>query len=281
MRPHPSRSKRWVSLWHEGFAECVRERAPAGFQTTSEFLLSLRPRRADLLLLRRTDRAGDQGRILRGLWPRLARATLVEFKSPSRDFRSSDLIRLASYGAQYHAERMDRDSSPDDLTLVLVMPCCNQSLSAELERMRWRLRDLGDGYAQVVGAWYTTLVVFTNHVAEAEQDDLLRVFSDLDVQTIEVRHWLESWLIMKDTGHDVKDREGYDAMLEKLLRSIPLEKRLAGIPPEQRLAGIPPEQTLLALPDDVLRGLPDEYIRSLPGPVQSAIHERLARPRGR
>jgi hypothetical protein len=301
-----------VSFWHQGFADCVTERAPPGFETFSEFPLSLAPRRADILLLRRKE--GDdednknKGRILRALWPRLASATLLEFKSPTRGFRRSDLIRLISYGFQYHAQRIDELCSVRDVTLVLVTPCPCPALDQELACMNWSMRPLGDGYAELAGACYNTYVAFTNQVAEAEQDDLLRVFSHLAVQTTEVLAWLEGWMIMKDTGEDVKQHPEYGEMLSKLLSSLPpetvlkhykAEDRLVGLKAEDvlkhykaedvlkhykaedRLVGLTSEETFLALPDEVLRGLPDEYIRSLPRSVQTAIRRRLSRPRRR
>lgn len=276
MGSHPSSPPHRASLWHAGFAECVRERAPAGFELLSEFQLSLYPRRADLLVLRRSEQrhGHDQGRIMRALWPRLAQATIIEFKSPSRGFRHSDLIRLYSYGSQYHADGMDIQSWAQDLSLVLATPRRTRALESDLDRMGWHLQELDDGYARIVGPWYTTFVVFTNHVAEAEHDDFLRIFSDRAVQTQEALHWLERWIIMKD--HDVTEYEDHDELLDKLLSSLPPQRRLAGIPPQERLAGIPPEQTVLALPDEVLRGLSDDYIRSLPEHVQSAIRKRLA-----
>jgi hypothetical protein len=84
----------------------------------------------------------------------------------------------------------------------------------------------------------------------------------------------------------LKDLEGYDDMLQKLLAGLAPEQRLAGLAPEQRLAGLTPEQrlagltpeqTLLTLPDTVLRTLPAEYIATLTPAVRDAIHRRLGR----
>ncbi|APR85229.1 Hypothetical protein A7982_10578 [Minicystis rosea] len=85
---------------------------------------------------------------------------------------------------------------------------------------------------------------------------------------------------------NVKDLEGYEEVLQKLLDGTPVKQRLAGIPPEERLAGIPPEQVLahmdrdhqaLALPLEVLRLLPEEYFRSLSAEVQAELRRRLGR----
>jgi hypothetical protein len=105
------------------------------------------------------------------------------------------------------------------------------------------------------------------------------------VQTREARHWLESWIAEKKTMPNARQREGYDEMLEKLLRSLPAEEvmrhyppeeRLAGLAPEERLAGLAPAERILALPDEGLRALSADYVGTLPRHVQQAIHKRLA-----
>jgi hypothetical protein len=300
--------KQQVTLWHEAFQELVTERAPPGFDVLGEFLLSRRPRRADLLLLRRkhVERRDGDGRILRALWPRLAEAAIVEFKSPTRGFRPSELIRLMSYGAQYHAAYFPEVGGPAALSLVLVVPAVTQPLDAELALMGWRLAPLGSGYAAIHGAWYTTFVVSTDEVADAEHDDFLRIFGQRQVETQETRHWLEHWILERHTMQDPKQREGYDEMLHKLLSSLTPEQRLRGLKPEERLSGLKPEERLsglkpeerlsglkpeerlsglepeeqiLALSDQVLRGLPEDYVRSLPKRVRDQIRKRLSTPK--
>jgi hypothetical protein len=281
------RPTRQGSLWHESFYECITDRAPPGFEVRSEIPLSLRPRRADLLLLRRRDvpRRDDQARILRGLWARLPRATLVELKSPTRGLRRAELLRLLGYGLQYHEGTWRELAHRSELALVLVVAARNQALADDLAAVDCHLRPLGNGYAEMIGFLYTTYVVFTDEVAEAEQDDFLRIFSHHAVQTPEAFHWLEHWIVEKQAMPNVTEREGYDEMLEKLVRSHPPEKilrlyapeqRLAGLAPEQRLAGLSREQQILALPDELLRGLSEDYIRSLPQDVQQVIRKRLA-----
>ena len=174
----------------------------------------------------------------------------------------------SSYGLQYHELAWREIPHRSDLALVLVVPSFNQALADELACLDCHLRPLGNGYA----------------VSEAEQDDFLRIFSHHAVQTREAHHWLQDWITRKETMPDVKQREGHDEIIEKLIRSMPPEKvlrnikpedRLAGLPPEQRLAGLPREQQILALSDEVLRGLPDDYIGSLPRDVQQVIRRRL------
>jgi len=306
----PRQRKRQVTLWHESFADCVVLRKPSGFEARPEVQLSRRPRRVDLLLLRRQgegEHHDHDGRILRGLWPYLARVTILELKSPVRGFRRSDLIRLSSYGAQYHADHAEELESPAALTLVLVVPRLEHALEAEIAHLGWRLEPLGNGYAQLRGAWYTTFVVVTNEVADSEHDDFLRIFSDHELETAEAYHWLEHWLVDREPTDHTTPRKGYEEMIDKLLHKLPPERvmrvykrrdelarllnaeerlaglapeeRLAGLAPEERLAGLAPEEQILALSDEVLRGFTDEYIRSLPHPVQTKIRKRLGTSR--
>jgi hypothetical protein len=285
-------------LWHLGFARLVRQKAPTGFHVRPEVPLSDEPQRADLLLIRREDIAPCDGeaQVLRALWPHLAKDTVLEFKSPVRGFRQTDLMRLLSYGAQYHVLEHERLFSPSDLTLVLVVPSSNAALEEEIARMGLRLTLLGGGYGRIDGGVYTVFLAITDEVSEQERDDFLRIFSHHDCQTYEAMWWWQEWRAEDPTMRDVKEMEGYEDMVRKFTSELTLEQRLAGLapeqvlgafPPEQRLAGLapeqvlgvfPPEQRLLAMPDDALRALSDDYLRSLPADVQEAIRKRIRRP---
>ncbi|KYG04538.1 hypothetical protein BE21_46255 [Sorangium cellulosum] len=280
------------NLWHLGFANLVRARAPANISVHLDVPLTIEPQRADMLLLRKegAPHEGGGARVLRGLWPLLGTDTLLEYKSPARSaFRRGDLLRLWGYGVQHHVAQIDRLSSYRELTLVLVIASITRTLVRELDEMDWTLVRLGGGYGRIDGAVYTTYLVVTDEVAEAEQDDFLRIFSHRPVLGSEARQWLRQWVRPAKEGmmQDVEEMEGYDEMLQKLLDSLPIERRLAGLTPEERLAGLAPEERLaglspahqlLALSDEALRGFPDEYLRSLPAEVQDAIRRRIGRP---
>jgi hypothetical protein len=281
-------TQRQFTLWHECFYACITDRAPPGFDLRTELLLSLRPRRADLLLLRRSGepRRDDEAHLLRGLWPRLGDATLVELKSPTRGFRRTEFLRLCGYGLQYHEHNLDDLPEASALTLVLIVPSLTRAFTDELATLRCTLQPLGAGYAEVVGFPYTIYVACTDEVAEAEQDDFLRIYSHHKVQTEEARRWLDAWIQNKRSAMPtVTEREDYDEMLGKLLSSLSPEQVLRHLEPqavmehykpEERLAGLAPEDVLLAMPVEVLRGLSDEYVRTLPDHVQQAIRARLA-----
>jgi hypothetical protein len=280
------------TLWHQVFAALLGERGPAAVQIQAEPTLSTYPRRPDFLLLRQPGAApGREARILRGLWPRLTRAALVELKSPARDFRRRELVRLLGYGVQYHEQHLDELAGPHELSLVLVMLRSTPSLRAEIAHMGWSLEPLEPGYARIAGVMYTTFVVFTDEVTVAEDDDFVRIFSHHPVQRRETRWWLEQWLertkTMNEPHQDPGDMEGYDELLRKLLDSLPLEERLTGLSPEQRLTGLSPEQRvaglsqeerLLTLPDEALRALSDDYLRTLSPATQAVLRTRIGRP---
>jgi hypothetical protein len=272
-----------ATAWHQIFGALLGERGPAAVQIQAEPTLSAYPRRPDFLLLRRpATEVGRDAQILRGLWPRLARASLVELKSPARDFRKRELVRLLGYGVQYHEQHLDDLAGPGDLSLVLVMLRPTPSLHAEIAHMGWSLQPLEPGYARIAGVMYTTFVVFTDEVTVAEDDDFIRIFSHHPVQRRETRWWLEQWLertkSMNEPHQDPSDLEGYDEVLRKLLESLPPEERLIGLSPEQRVAGLGPEERLLTLPDEALRALSDEYLRTLSPATQAILRARIGRP---
>src|SRR5690606_6309673 len=84
---------------HQGFAHLVRDRHPPGLMSQTEVELLLQPGRVDMVFERRPGELPrhDEARVMRGLWHRLSRITLLEFKGPTRGYRSSDLLRLENY----------------------------------------------------------------------------------------------------------------------------------------------------------------------------------------
>lgn len=275
----PEPAQRQFTLWHECFYACISDRAPPGFELRTEVLLSLRPRRADLLLLRRSgeQRRDHEALLLRGLWPRLGEATLVELKSPTRGFRRTELLRLCGYGLQYHEHNLDDLPDAGALTLVLIVPSLNKALTDELATLRCSLRPIGGGYAEVAGFPYTIYVACTDEVAETEQDDFLRIYSHHTVQTEEARRWLDTWIHNKRSAMPtVTEREDYDEMVYKILTSLSPERVLRAFEPRVLLEHYKPEDLLLAMPIEALRALSDDYLRTLPEHVQQALRARLA-----
>jgi len=288
-------------LWHLAFVNLIQRRAPPNFAVQSEVRLTIEPQRADMLLLRRigVERQDHLALVLCTLWPRLGLVTVLEYKSPvDSAFRPGDLLRLVGYGVLYHAAHLDALPKREDLTLVLVVASVTPTLLDEIERMGWTLTPLGGGYGRIDGVVYTTFVVITDEVTEAERDEYLRLFSHRPAEQGEATRWLRQW--MRETKMkqpDIEELPGFEELFQKTIKktveAMPLEERLAGLTPEQRLAGLAPEQRLaglapeqrlaglateqliLALPMDVLRVLPEEYLRSLPSDVQEQIQKRL------
>jgi hypothetical protein len=163
-------------LWHLAFVNLIQHRAPPNFEIQSEVRLTIEPQRADMLLLRRigVERQDDQARILRTLWPRLGRVTILEYKSPvDSAFRPGDLLRLLGYGVLYETAHLDEVPERDDLTLVLVVASITPTLRKEIERKGWTLTLLGGGYGRIDGVMYTAYLVITDEVTEAERDEYL------------------------------------------------------------------------------------------------------------
>ncbi|HLM76225.1 MAG TPA: hypothetical protein VK459_26140 [Polyangiaceae bacterium] len=286
-------------LWHLAFVNLIQRRAPPNFEVQSEVRLTIEPQRADILLLRRIgiERQDHKALVLRRLWPRLARVTVLEYKSPvDSAFRPGDLLRLVGYGVLYHTAHLDELSEREDLTLVLVVASVTPTLLQEIERMGWTLTPLDGGYARIDGLMYTTHVVVIDEVTEAERDEYLRLFSHKPALPGKATLWLRQW--MKETKMkqpDIEEVPGFKELfaksIAKAIQEMPLEERLEGLAPEQRLAGLAPEQVLgafekrlaglapeqvvLALPLELLRALPEEYLRSLPAEIQEQVRKRL------
>jgi hypothetical protein len=277
-----------ATAWHPLFYGLMDEGAPPGIEIRTEIVLSQQPRRADLVLLRRKDmpRRDGEARVLRGLWPLLGPATLAEFKGPKSGYRSQDLLRLLGYGIQYNELNMKDLAGPSELTLALLTPAETPSLRAAIDYMGWRLERLGNGYARIPGAWYTTFVAFIDEVCEAERDDHLRLFSCDRRQNPEGVRWLNARYGTRTIMEKLRELEGYEDILdiiksmhgpEELLRGLTPEERLAGLPPEERLAGLPPEDRLAGLgPEEILQLLRHLGKRGeLEGKLPPAVLEAL------
>lgn len=185
----------------------------------------------------------------------LSKHNIVEFKSPTRGFRSSDLIRLYGYGPQYHKLVLQDVGAASQLTLVI------------------------DGGA------YTIYLVCTDEVSEAERDDFLKIWSHHQPQQFSTKWWWERFA--KDDPNmssTISEIDGFEEMAQKFLRMLtpaqilkafPLKEILSGVPPEQCVAALSPMDKMLAIPDEVLPCLPESYIQSLPGDVQDALRARI------
>ena len=272
--------------WHPAFYQLLIERGSPGWRVHTEHELGKQARRVDLVLERTGAESHDrEARVLRGLWHRLSKATVVEFKSSHEPFLRRHLLRLFDYGVQYHEQNLDTLAGPGELTLVLVVPSLTPSLAWAIEHMDgWRLASLGNGYAQIVGAWYTTFIAFTDQVCEAENDSYLRLFSRHESQDTKALGWMIrnfTRMTTMENQHQMDDFEEAVRMLieslgpngtDRFLSMFRPEQRLAGLEPEQRLAGLEPEHLLGRLePDDLAQAL-----LTLPKEAQALIRETLA-----
>ena len=80
---------------------------------------------------------------------------------------------------------------------------------------RWR--DLGDGYARLDGGAFALYVVEIDVTADAEDDDLLRLFGHGDAHTTEARRWLAQQIGSEKAGMTMEQLEEFDEVMAKLL----------------------------------------------------------------
>jgi hypothetical protein len=267
--------------WHPLFAALISESLPPGFKLQSEVVLSLEPRRADLLLIRNDGKHVHEGKVLRHLWPLLSSSTLVEFKSVSRPAGPTAWMQLLSYGAQYHEAHFKELGPAKSLSLVLVTPRFNRALKNDVAGLGITYEDLGHGYYRVHGFNYPTFLVVLEQVRAQEQEPLLEAFTEpnIDVLSETAHQWLHSH-IFGELRTKMIDLEGYKeiahALTLKNIGTLSPKERLAGLSPEERLADLSPDEKILAFPDEALRALSSDYIASLSPETQAEIRRRLS-----
>ncbi|KYF76298.1 hypothetical protein [Sorangium sp. So ce388] len=288
------------TAWHVLLVALLSQRGSRRFEVRSEVPLSAEPLRADYLLLRKSAESSEPAGTLRRLWDLLPSEAIVEFKSIGRPYRRRNLDRLLSYLHLYFADKPERIEQRSDLCGVLLVPSRTRSLDADVAELGLQWDDLGDGYWRLRGAAFALVVAEIDPVAEAEDDDLLRLFGHGEARTREARRWLAQQLGAEEMAMEIQDLEGFDEVVRKLLATLPPEQvlaaytpeqvlaaytpeqvlaaytpeqvlaayapeqRVAGLPPEQRVAGLPPEQRVAGLqPEQVLLALPDDALRAL------------------
>ncbi|WP_437650644.1 hypothetical protein [Sorangium sp. So ce362] len=256
------------TAWHVLLVALLSERGSGRFEVRSEVPLSTEPLRADYLLLRRGAGSSGSAGTLKRLWDLLPRDTIVEFKSSGRPYRRRNFDRLYSYLHLYFADETERMEQRSDLCGVLLVPSRTRSLDADVADLGLGWSDLGGGYWQLRGGAFALFVVEIDAAAEAEDDDLLRLFGHGEARTVEARRWLSQQLGAEEIAMEMHDLEGFDEVVRKLVAALPPERvlsayapeqRMAGLPPEQRMAGLPPEQRMAGLPPEQrMAGLPPE-----------------------
>jgi hypothetical protein len=317
------------TAWHFFLCILLRTYGPRLLEVRDEVPLSNEPLRLDYLLLRRELPAGsseapeDEALTLRRLWPMLPRVSIMEYKSPAHPYRSGHLDRLWGYVHIYVSDQCaasggraaatagpgeGRDTRQSlarlraDLAAVLIVARRTPSLDADVAVMGLSWEDCGAGYWRVRGGQFALFVVEIDVAGPAEGDDLLYSLGHGKPVTDAARRFWAELVGSKEAGMSMENMEGYEELMRKFLRSVPVEERLAdltpeqrlaglppeqrlaGLPPEQRLAGLPPEQRLagldrdhqaLALPIEVVRALSEGYLRSLSPEVQAELRRRI------
>jgi hypothetical protein len=273
-------------VWHVGFGRLLRRRGPSSFEVREEVPLSEEALRMDYLLLRKlpASAADTEAQTLRRLWALLPQLSIVEYKSPGRTYRTGNLDRLLGYVHTYYAGDDTRPNKRGDLCAVLVVPSRTPSLNADVKDLGFFWEDLREGYFRVRGGPFALYVVEIDVAGPAENDDLLYSMGNGIPTTPEARWFWTELVGSQEAGMSVRDLEGYNEVMLKLLDTLPPEQVLSHYGPQQVLSHYTPEQRLadldrdhqaLALPLEVLRLLPKQYIRSLSAEVQAELERRL------
>ena len=152
---------------------------------------------------------------------------------------------------------------------LLVVPERTPALEREAQARGFGWQELGDGYSELTGGLFRVLVAEMGVVAEAEDDDMLRLFGKNPAHTQEARRFWAELVGSKEAMMNVSELEGYDEVIQRFLAELPAEQRLAGLQGNDEviqrfLAGLPAEQRLAGLQgnDEVIQrflaGLPAE-----------------------
>jgi hypothetical protein len=256
------------TLWHLLFYSLLCERKPACFEVRAEVPLSAEPLRADFLLLRRqSEAATGEASVLRGLWPRISRDALVELKSASRPLRRGELAKLLGCAALYFASERDRFQRRQDLLIALVVAATTPTLLEEADLLGVQLGEAEDGYLPMNGLCFPGCVVLLDIVADNERDELLGLFGRDRPSSLDAVRWLHAHLWRGDEAMNMKveQMEGYEDVLRKLVRGLPVEVRLDGLAAEERLAGLGPAERLAGLGPADLEALGAEIQKRLRG----------------
>lgn len=112
------------------------------------------------------------------------------------------------------------------------------------------------------------MVAVIDEVCEAERDDYLRLFSRHRTHSPEALWWLNARRLRMTSMENLRELEGYDDLVERLLSTLTPEERLIGLRPEDVLGHYKPEERLAGLPpeDVVQHGLERllSHLRALP-----------------
>jgi hypothetical protein len=227
--------------------------------------------------------AADPGETLVDLWPLLPRVTIAELKTVPGPYERANLDRLWMYCHGYYAGNHRDLGAREEMCALLLVPNRTPTLDEDARAMQLTWVDLGHGYWRVLGGKFAMFVAEIDVVAAQPEEDLLGLYAHSAVRSPRaITFWGE--LAGSEAKMEVRELEGYEEAIQKILSALPSELRLAGLPPEQvlsryapeqRLAGLTTEQAVLAMPVDLLRLLPADYLATLPEATRAEIAKRL------
>jgi hypothetical protein len=266
------------TAWHFYFCILLRRYAPKIFEIRDEVPLSEEPPRMDFLLLRKAGElaAADPGETLIDLWPLLPSVTVAELKTVPGPYEKGNLDRLWMYCHGHYAANHETIGDRSEMCALLLVPNRTPTLDKDVRAMGLVWEDLGHGYWRLAGGLFALLVVEIDTVAGEPDEDLLGLYAHSAVRTPRaIQFWGE--LAGSEAKMEMRELEGYEEAIKKILNALPDDLRLAGITPEKRLAGLTPEQAVLAMPVELLRALSADYLATLPEATRAEIAKRLGR----
>jgi hypothetical protein len=91
------------------------------------------------------------------------------------------------------ARRLRPVEAPADLAGLLIVPARTRTLEREVVERGLVWVDLGGGYAELTGGLLRLFVAEIDVIADAEGDDLLRLFGHEPEHTLEAKRFGPSW----------------------------------------------------------------------------------------
>src|SRR5262249_21930459 len=102
-----------------------------------------------------------------------------------------------------------------DLAGLLIVPARTPTLDQELVERGLSWKDLGRGYAELVGGLFRLFVAEIDVVAEAEGDDVLSCFCHKPRRTLEAMRFMAEVVGTTEAMMAIHDLEDYDDLVRR------------------------------------------------------------------
>lgn len=231
---------------------------PEGYSLHPEFPLSQQPQRIDIVVIERESVVSGLPSLVGSIVDHLGLHTLVEFKGPTDDLDSGDLLVILAYGFNY--ARLQGVRRRADIRLMTLSDRLTPGFRELVLEYGGSLTEEEEGVWRIDGLPYILYSIELGPVSKTRGNGLLYAFtrenlrSDRQVPTLALqeldifRHLVHR--VQQFKGRQgimaLKDAELVDtstvAMLQELLALLPPEKRVQGLSVRERLAGLNPQE---------------------------------------